>query len=79
MSDSADNNSASLNVKQDAKITAAQSIGHIRSAKVFDVAVQPRFQSFNLAQNLLSGFLGQGIQIIQCGRTVFDSIAAAIH
>jgi hypothetical protein len=79
MADSADNNSVSFQLKQDAIIAGPQSIGHIGSAKVLDVAVQPGFQSFNLAQDLLSDSFGQGIQIIQCGGTVLDPITAVIH
>src|ERR1700730_15842517 len=79
MSDPANNDNVAFHIKQDAIIAGPQSVSHIRSAKMFDVAVPSGFQSFNLAQDLFSNSFLPQIQSIQCGRTVFDSVAAAIH
>jgi len=61
MSDSADNNSVVFHIKLDAIIAGPQSVGYVGSAKAFDVAVQPAFQSFNLAQDLFSDSFRQRI------------------
>jgi hypothetical protein len=61
MSDPADNDNVAFHIKQDSIISGPQSVSHIRSTKVFDVAVQPGFQSFNLPQGLRSDLFSKRI------------------
>ena len=47
--------------------------------QMFDVAVQSKFQPFNLAKNLGTFTRGQTIEVIQGGRAVFDLKTPTVH
>src|ERR1039457_1411772 len=79
IADSADHDNTALHVKQDAIVAHAQAIGGLGIMEMLDVAVQPLFQTFDLAKNLGTFAGGQAVEVSQSRRAVFNLITLAVH